>query len=268
MSRHKYKKMWRAVMVDLNDGEVEFLLDRGVAKRAWIKRVPRYLEKALNDIYEDYAERVAKRLSKYFKTAIEAKFISLDELTFSEVWMSIGNAGRVYTFGLPPLDGVGILDVNNDLFRYLLKLKAGRDTAKEEGDENPRLSKGELKFFRKIASFILKELCIAHKTTEKHGFKLCEPMCGMNRLDRLALAWDQAILLTFELKRGDFQSVYGICLPYKMLSRCFLTKVPVPDSYINFYVEDGRIEESCLSCILVKEFLEKHRSKDEEGAAE
>jgi hypothetical protein len=247
----------------LNATDVELLLSRGIAVKKYMNRVPSEVEIELRYLYKDYADRLAERLSKFFKADIEGELISLDELTYSEYVMSIGDPGRLYTFRLPPMEGLGLLDVNSNLFRNLLKLKAGKDIADEENDEKYKLSKSELNVFKKLSTFILKELCVSHKLIEKHSFKLCEFIYKPYRL-KTARSSDVIFLLTFELTHEKFSGLFGICLPLKMLQRCFLTKVPIDRSCPSY---EDRIEENCLRCKLLSEFLEKHKAKNKGGEA-
>jgi hypothetical protein len=244
-------------MNSLTAADAEFLLSRGIARKNWMPFIPDKVKRELKDIYEDYAERIAERLSKFFKADIEGDLMSFDELTYSEFLMSVENLGLTYTFSLPPMEGVGVIDMNHSTFWDLLKLKTGKEIAEEERGSRVKLSKGELKYFRKLAELILRELCAAHKLIEKHSFKLGKFWRGSRARNRQKAAnyGDRVLLLSFELTHKEFSWAFAICLPEKMLLHCFITKVPITRRYDRY--EDA-IEEGCFGCQLLQEFWKKH----------
>ena len=75
-------------------------------------RVSKDQLRSLESLHDNFASQFGSTLSGFTRSVVDVDLISVDQITYSEFILSLATPSCTYVFGLEPLEGTGILDIN------------------------------------------------------------------------------------------------------------------------------------------------------------
>src|SRR5579862_7048156 len=75
-------------------------------------RVSKEQIRSLHFLHDRFARNVATSLGAYLRAMTELSIVSVEQVTYSEILMSLPDPTAFYAIAMPPLDGVGALELN------------------------------------------------------------------------------------------------------------------------------------------------------------
>ncbi len=119
-------------------------------------RVSKEQLRTLQNLHEGYARLLSTTLTSFLRTLIEIELVSVDQLTYQEVIMSISSPSCIYVFQLEPLEGSALMEVSPSLiFLMLDRLFGGQG---RNADQNRELTDIERSVMNKIIERALVDL--------------------------------------------------------------------------------------------------------------
>jgi flagellar motor switch protein FliM len=96
-------------------------------------RVSKEQISSLHFLYDRFTRNATNTLSAFLRIATDMTVVSVEQLTYSEVLMSLPDPTAFYAVGLSPLDGVAALELNPDLaFPMIDRMLGGRGNGPSE----------------------------------------------------------------------------------------------------------------------------------------
>ena len=83
-------------------------------------RVSKDQLRTLHNLHEGYARMLSTTLTSYLRSVVDIRLLSVDQLTYQEVTMSIASPSCLYIFEMEPLEGSALLEVNPSLMFLML----------------------------------------------------------------------------------------------------------------------------------------------------
>lgn len=181
------------------------------------ERVGKEQMRALQSLHEGFARNFGASLSAMLRTIVEAKLISVDQLTYSEFVYSLDIPTCFNLLKPAPLDGNWILDISPSLLYPIIDRMLGGAAAPESTLKRP-LSEIELRLTSRITSVFLRDL--AHAWSNAVVLDLEVQRVESNpQLVQIVPPNEVVILVSFELAMGKTRGMVNLCLPFNTIER-------------------------------------------------
>ena len=173
-------------------------------------RVSKDQLRTLRTIHESFAESFGFYLASKLQTMVNINVISVDQLRYSEFVLSIVNPSCIYILEILESDGNAVFELNPQLVLLLVERLLGGNGA---GVDEPRMiTLIEQKMIHKIIERALIDLRQAWNPISELNFK---PVGFESNPDfvQVAPASEIVLIISFEVKIGEFSNLMNICYP-------------------------------------------------------
>jgi flagellar motor switch protein FliM len=170
--------------------------------------------RTLLSIHDSFSRIFSTTLSSILRSFIEIQIESIDQLTYSEVIMSLPNPTSLHVFEVQPMERKGFLEMNLPLaFALIDRLFGGRGRGSETSRE---LTKIEETVISQIIGRAFEDLHIAWSPF--HPLKPILHSTESNpRFVQISLQNDIVLFLSFKVIMEESYGLISLCFPYLLL---------------------------------------------------
>jgi flagellar motor switch protein FliM len=177
-------------------------------------RVSKEQLRTLQNLHEGYARLLSTTLTSYLRTLVEIELVSVDQLTYQEVIMSISSPSCIYIFQMEPLEGSAILEMNPSLmFLMLDRLFGGLGKSAEQ---NRELTDIERAVINKIIERALVDLKEVWENIGIFSPKI-ESYETNPQFVQIAPPGETVILISLEVRLKNGSGLMSLCFPFIIL---------------------------------------------------
>ena len=177
-------------------------------------RVSKDQIRKLENIHDGFASALGTSLSTIQRSLVDVDLISVDQITYTEFIASLKSPSCSYTFRMPPLDGICVMDVDLALaFAIVDRLFGGRGASLETKRE---LTGIERAVMQRIAVRVLDQLVESWHRVMAATSELVGLETNPQFLQAVAPG-ETVIVITLQLNMAVAGGCVRICYPYVML---------------------------------------------------
>lgn len=162
-------------------------------------------------IHDAFARQFAASLSGYLRSMVEVEIVSADQLTYGEYVLSLPATTSLFIFGIEPLEGSGVLEINPSLVLSMVDRLFGGAGGK--ADFTRELTDIETAVMTKLVQRGLSLLAHAWEGVVKMRPQLTEHETKPVMMQLLPNT-DSVVLITFELRMMRASGTLSVCYPY------------------------------------------------------
>ncbi len=181
------------------------------------ERVGKEQMRALQSLHEGFARNFGASLSALLRTIVEAKLISVDQLTYSEFVYSLEIPTCFNLLKPAPLEGNWILDISPSLLYPIIDRMLGGAASAESALKRP-LSEIELRLTSRITGAFLRDLAAAWANAVTLDLEV-QRVESNPQLVQIVPPNEVVILVSFELTMGKTRGMVNLCLPFNTIER-------------------------------------------------
>jgi flagellar motor switch protein FliM len=177
-------------------------------------RVSKDQMRTLQNLHESYARLLSTTLTSHLRTLVEIELISVDQLTYQEVIMSISSPSCIYIFQMEPLEGSAIFEINPALIFIMLdRLFGGQGRSM---DHNRELTDIERAVINKIIERGLSDLKEVWENIGIFSPKI-ESYETNPQFVQIAPPGETVILISLEVRMKNGSGLMSLCFPFILL---------------------------------------------------
>jgi flagellar motor switch protein FliM len=177
-------------------------------------RVSKDQMRTLRNLHEGFARLLSTTLTSHLRTLVEINLVSVDQLTYQEVMMSISSPSCIYTYQMEPLEGSAIFEINPSLvFTMLDRLFGGQGRSI---DANRELTDIERTIITKIIERSLSDLKEVWENVGIFSPKI-DSYETNPQFVQVAPPGDIVILISLEVRMKNGSGLVSLCFPFLML---------------------------------------------------
>lgn len=177
-------------------------------------RVSKEQLRTLQNLHEGYARLLSTTLTSFLRTLVEIEMVSVDQLTYQEVIMSIPSPSCIYIFQMEPLEGSAILEMNPALmFLMLDRLFGGIG---KNSEQNRELTDIERSVMIKIIERALIDLKEVWENIGIFSPKI-ESYETNPQFVQVAPPGETVILISLEVRMKNGSGLMSLCFPFILL---------------------------------------------------
>ncbi len=181
------------------------------------ERVGKEQMRAFQSLHEGFARNFGASLSALLRTIVEAKLISVDQLTYSEFVYSLEIPTCFNLLKPTPLEGNWILDISPALLYPIIDRMLGGVATPESAMKRP-LSEIEIRLTSRITSAFLRDLTMAWSNAVALRVEV-ERIESNPQLVQIVPPNEVVILVSFELTMGKTRGMVNLCIPFNTIER-------------------------------------------------
>ncbi len=181
------------------------------------ERVGKEQMRALQSLHEGFARNFGASLSALLRTIVEAKLISVDQLTYSEFVYSLEIPTCFNLLKPAPLEGNWILDISPSLLYPIIDRMLGGAASAESALKRP-LSEIELRLTSRITGAFLRDLATAWGNAVALDLEV-QRVESNPQLVQIVPPNEVVILVSFELTMGKTRGMVNLCIPFNTIER-------------------------------------------------
>ena len=181
------------------------------------ERVGKEQMRAFQSLHEGFARNFGASLSALLRTIVEAKLISVDQLTYSEFVYSLEIPTCFNLLKPTPLEGNWILDISPALLYPIIDRMLGGAATPESALKRP-LSEIEIRLTARITSAFLRDLTMAWANAVHLRVEV-ERIESNPQLVQIVPPNEVVILVSFELTMGKTRGMVNLCIPFNTIER-------------------------------------------------
>ncbi|MDK2887535.1 MAG: flagellar motor switch protein FliM [Thermoanaerobacter sp.] len=171
--------------------------------------------RTLEIMHQHFARLLSSFLSGYLRAAINVEMASVGQMIYEEFIRSIPSPTALAVFGLKPLEGPALLEINTQVIFPMLDLLFGGPGT--SSDQIRELTDIEVTVARRLVERILEHLAQAW-----HDFYTVEPRVenieSNPRMQQLYSPNEVVALITFSVSINDEERGFvNLCLPYLLM---------------------------------------------------
>jgi flagellar motor switch protein FliM len=177
-------------------------------------RVSKEQIRSLHFLHDRFARNVAVSLGAYLRTLTEFSIVSVEQFSYSEFLMSLSDPTAYYAVAMPPLDGLGALELNPTIaFTIVNRMLGGSG-----GGEVPQrgLTEIEQNVVDAVIVLILDHLTETWRTVFEVEFRVQGRETRPQMLQVVGPS-EVVILVTFDLKVGEVRGMLNLCIPASVI---------------------------------------------------
>lgn len=173
-------------------------------------RVSKEQIRSLHFLHDRFARNMSTSLSAYLRSATDITVVSVEQFTYSEFLMSLPDPTAFYAVSLPPIDGLGALELNPVIaFSMIDRMLGGTGRA-------PQISRAlteiEQNVVDQVVKLILENLTEAWKPILDVRFRIHGRETRPQML-QVAAPNEVFILLVFDIRIGEARGMLNLCVP-------------------------------------------------------
>jgi flagellar motor switch protein FliM len=173
-------------------------------------RVSKEQIRSLHFLHDRFARNVATSLSAYLRSATDVNVVSVEQFTYSEFLMSLPDPTAFYALSLPPIDGLGALELNPSIaFAMIDRMLGGTGRP-------PTLSRAlteiEQNVVDSVVKLILENLTESWRPIIEVAFRIHGRETRPQML-QVAAPNEVFILLVFDIRIAETRGMLNLCVP-------------------------------------------------------
>ena len=177
-------------------------------------RVSKDQMRTLQNLHEGYARLLSTTLTSMLRTLVEIELVSVDQLTYQEVIMSISSPSCIYIFQMEPLESSAIFEINPSLIFIMLdRLFGGQGRGI---DSNRELTDIERAVITKIIERALIDLKEVWENIGIFSPKI-ESYETNPQFVQVAPPGETVILISLEVRMRNGSGLMSLCFPFILL---------------------------------------------------
>lgn len=166
--------------------------------------------RSLHFLHDRFARNTASSLAAYLRAMTELSIVSVEQFSYSEFLMSLADPTAYYAIAMPPLDGLGALELNPTMaFTIVDRMLGGSGLG---APPNRALTEIEQNVIDAVVRLMLGHLTETWKAVFDLEFRIQGRETRPQML-QVAGPNEVVILLVFDLKVGDIRSMLNLCIP-------------------------------------------------------
>lgn len=177
-------------------------------------RVSKEQLRTLQNLHEGYARLLSTTLTSFLRTLVEIEMVSVDQLTYQEVIMSIPSPSCIYIFQMEPLEGSAILEMNPALMFLMLDRLFGG--VGKNSEQNRELTDIERSVMIKIIERALVDLKEVWENIGIFSPKI-ESYETNPQFVQVAPPGETVILISLEVRMKNGSGLMSLCFPFILL---------------------------------------------------
>jgi flagellar motor switch protein FliM len=173
-------------------------------------RVSREQIRSLHFLHDRFARNIGTSLSAYLRSATEVSVVSVEQFTYSEFLMSLPDPTAFYAVELPPIDGLGAMEMNPSIaFAMIDRMLGGTGRPLQL---SRALTEIEQNVIDSVAKLILENLTEAWSPILNVHFRIHGRETRPQML-QVAAPNEVFILLVFDVKIAETRGMINLCVP-------------------------------------------------------
>lgn len=181
------------------------------------ERVSKEQLRALQSLHDGFSRSLGATLSAVLRSAVEARLISVDPLTYSEFVHSLDTPTCFNVLKPKPLEGNWVLDISPTLLYPIIDRMLGGTVGAESSLKRP-LSEIELRLASRITSEFLRELQVAWSNVLELNIEV-ERVESNPHLVQVIPPNEVVVMVSFELSIGAIRGMANLCIPFRTIER-------------------------------------------------
>jgi flagellar motor switch protein FliM len=173
-------------------------------------RVSKDQLRSLHFLHDRFAVNVSTSLSAFLRAMTEVNIVSVEQFAYSKFLSSLPDPTAFYAIGMPPLDGLGAVEINPSIAFTMVDRKLGGTG--QTAPPNRALSEIEQNVLDAVVKLLLDHLTESWRAILDVKFRIqgreTRPqilqITGQNEI---------VIVLTFEIHLGDVRGLLRVCIP-------------------------------------------------------
>jgi len=166
--------------------------------------------RSLHFLHDRFARNAASSLAAYLRAMTDLSIVSVEQFSYSEFLMSLADPTAYYAIAIPPLDGLGALELNPTLaFTIVDRMLGGSGLS---APPNRALTEIEQNVVDAVVRVLLGHLSETWKAVFDLEFKINGRETRPQMLQVMGPN-EVVILLVFDLKVGDIRGMLNLCIP-------------------------------------------------------
>lgn len=177
-------------------------------------RVSKDQMRTLQNLHEGFARLLSTTLSSMLRTLVEIELVSVDQLTYQEVIMSISSPSCIYVFQMEPLESSALIEINPSLvFTMLDRLFGGQGRGLESNRELTDIERAVINKIVERGLMDLKEVWenIGIFSPKVEGYET-NPL-----FVQIAPPGETVVLISLEVKMRNGSGLMSLCFPFILL---------------------------------------------------
>ncbi len=211
-----------SLLAALTSGDLkvdEIKRDQVQAVRPYDFRRPNKFSKehlrTLEMLHQHFARLLSTFLSGYLHVSVNVEVASVGQMIFEEFTRSLPSPSILIVFGLKPLEGPAILEINEQVIYPMIDLLFGGHGTSAIGDREP--TDIELTVIRRLGARILENL----GTSWQDFYQVTPEIQGIEtnpRMQQFYAPNEVVALITFAISLNEEErGLINLCLPYLLL---------------------------------------------------
>jgi flagellar motor switch protein FliM len=173
-------------------------------------RVSKEQLRSLHFLHDRYAVNLSSSLSAFLRAVTEVSIVSVEQFAYSEFLMSLPDPTAFYSFSMPPMDGVGALEINPSVaFTMVDRMLGGTG---QTPAPNRALTEIEQNVLDSVVKLLLEHLTEAWRAIADLQFRIQDRETRPQML-RVTGPNEIVILLAFELRVAETKGMVSLCFP-------------------------------------------------------
>jgi flagellar motor switch protein FliM len=173
-------------------------------------RVSKEQIRSLHFLHDRFARNVATSLSAYLRSATDVNVVSVEQFTYSEFLMSLPDPTAFYALGLPPVDGLGALELNPSIaFAMIDRMLGGSGRTTQV---TRALTEIEQNVVDSVIKLILENLTESWRPILDVSFRIHGRETRPQML-QVAAPNEVFILLVFDIRIAETRGMLNLCVP-------------------------------------------------------
>ena len=181
------------------------------------ERVGKDQMRAMQSLHEAIARNFGASISGMLQTMVEAKMVSVDQLTYSEFVFSLDNPSCFNVIRPEPLDGHWMLDIAPGLSYAIIDRMLGGDPAPDQQIRRP-LTEIENRLIHRVVLLFLQQLRASWETIVELEFEV-DSTESNPQLVQIVPPNEVVILVGFEVMLGRNRGRMSLCIPFNTVEK-------------------------------------------------
>ncbi len=173
-------------------------------------RVSKEQLRSLHFLHDRFAKNLSTSLSAFLRTMTSVTMVSVEQFAYSEFLLSLPDPTAFYSIAMPPLDGVGALEVNPAVaFSMVDRMLGGTG---DSPAPNRALTEIEQNVMDSVVKLVLEHLTETWRAITDVRFRIQGRETRPQMLQVMGPN-EIVILLGFDVKIADVRGMLNLCIP-------------------------------------------------------
>ncbi len=170
--------------------------------------------RVFESIHEGFARQYGASLAAYLRSMVEIEIVAADQLTYGEYVLSLPNYTSLYLFGITPLEGRAVMEVNPSLTLSIVDRLFGG--VGRESEVNRDLTDIETAVMTRLVERALVVLQQAWRGIAELNLSLMAHETKPVMMQLMSNA-ESVVLISFDLKTQYTKGSLSLCYPYSSI---------------------------------------------------